>query len=368
MEERRKSPRIKDENEVTITVFSEENNIPKEKIIENFTKDISAGGAKLQTNILMPVDTLIELEFTPKGLRQQINAIGKVKWVKVLIDDESYQAGVEFSGPPNEAVSKLQDYISWKLKSHKVDYIKEKLSPVDSGDVNIEKKPEIAPIDPAAIEITKDDTIPRDQSGQKDTEKIKREPRARDRKWIAIPIFVFFVLVLAAVLLQAFGVIPSLNNLLYPETKLSKTAIKNTEILQKPAVESGVPAENLPAEAPAATEPVSEETVIKNMLDKWINSWKSGDMEAYRSCYAPDFRSKEKDLNAWITHKANIFKNSKDIAISINDVRIHLNGDSAKVLFIQQYSSSLIKSSGKKILHLKKTDNGWRIHKELIRP
>ena len=100
MEERRRTPRMKEENEVTITVVSEENNLPKEKIIDNYTKDISATGAKIQTNILLPVDSLIELEFTSKGVRQQINAIGKVKWVKVIIEDESYEAGVEFCRYP----------------------------------------------------------------------------------------------------------------------------------------------------------------------------------------------------------------------------------------------------------------------------
>jgi len=59
LEERRKTPRLQEENEVTITVISDINNFPKEKIINNFTKDLSAGGAKLQTNILFPVDSLI---------------------------------------------------------------------------------------------------------------------------------------------------------------------------------------------------------------------------------------------------------------------------------------------------------------------
>lgn len=146
MEERRKTPRLQEENEVTITVVSGESDFPKEKIIDNFTKDISAGGARIRTNILMPVDTLIELEFASKGLRQQISALGKVKWVRVLIEDQSYEAGVEFSGEPGEAVRKLEEYISWKLKSNKAEFIKKKLSPMDSGDVNIIPAEEPSPV------------------------------------------------------------------------------------------------------------------------------------------------------------------------------------------------------------------------------
>jgi hypothetical protein len=38
----------------------------------------------------------------------------KVKWVKIIIDDESYEAGVEFVNTPIYAIKKLEDYISGK--------------------------------------------------------------------------------------------------------------------------------------------------------------------------------------------------------------------------------------------------------------
>ena len=108
---------MNEENEVTITVVSGENNLPKEKIIDNCTKDISVYGAKIQTRILFPIDTLLEIDFTSKTVRQKINALGKVKWIKVSIEDESYEAGVEFFSNPSGAIKKLGDYIAWKLKS-----------------------------------------------------------------------------------------------------------------------------------------------------------------------------------------------------------------------------------------------------------
>jgi c-di-GMP-binding flagellar brake protein YcgR len=118
MDERRRAPRIKEENEVIITVVSAEKNLPKEKIIKNQTKDISVTGARLQTQILLPVDTLLELDFRSKSIHQQINALGKVKWVKVIIEDESYEAGVEFFSNPSDAIRKLGEYISWKRRNN----------------------------------------------------------------------------------------------------------------------------------------------------------------------------------------------------------------------------------------------------------
>ena len=119
MEEKRIAPRLEEENEVTITVISGRNNIPKEKSIYNYSEDISASGAKIRTNILLPVDTLLHIDFTLKNLQQKINAIGKVKWIKIIIDDESYEAGVEFVNAPIYAIQRLEDYISWKQKRAK---------------------------------------------------------------------------------------------------------------------------------------------------------------------------------------------------------------------------------------------------------
>jgi c-di-GMP-binding flagellar brake protein YcgR len=116
MEEKRIAPRLEEENEVTISVISSRKNSPKEKIIYNETTDISASGAKIRTNILLPIDTLLNIDLTLKNLQQKINAIGKVKWIKIIIDDESYEAGVEFVNAPIYAIQRLEDYIFWKQK------------------------------------------------------------------------------------------------------------------------------------------------------------------------------------------------------------------------------------------------------------
>ena len=118
MDEKRITPRLEEENEVIISVISSRKNLPKEKIIYNYSEDISASGAKIRGNFLLPVDTLLMVDFTLKTLQQKIIAIGKVKWIKIIIEDESYEAGVEFVNAPIDAIKKLEDYISWKQKSN----------------------------------------------------------------------------------------------------------------------------------------------------------------------------------------------------------------------------------------------------------
>ena len=118
MDERRRAPRLKEENEVNITVVAGEKNLPEEEINDNHTEDISVSGTKIQTHIFLPVGTILELDFISKAVNQKITALGEVKWIKVIIEDESYEAGVEFFGKPSEAINKLGDYISWKQKSN----------------------------------------------------------------------------------------------------------------------------------------------------------------------------------------------------------------------------------------------------------
>jgi len=116
MPERRRAPRLEEENEVTITVVSGGKNPPKEKIIYNRSKDVSVTGARVQANIFLPVDTLLMIEMTLKTVRQVVTVLGKVKWIKIVYGDESYEAGVEFVNTPAEAIKKLGDYVSWKIK------------------------------------------------------------------------------------------------------------------------------------------------------------------------------------------------------------------------------------------------------------
>jgi murein L,D-transpeptidase YafK len=105
---------------------------------------------------------------------------------------------------------------------------------------------------------------------------------------------------------------------------------------------------------------------VRILLEKWVKSWGSGDMNTYRECYAPNFRSKEKDLDAWVAHKINVRKNSKNIKISIDNVQVSVSSDVARASFVQSYSSSILKGHGKKSLELKKLNNKWKIQREIM--
>jgi c-di-GMP-binding flagellar brake protein YcgR len=121
MKERRKAERLKEINEITISVTPEEKNITKKKLLYDYSKDISVSGAKIHSNIHLSVDTLLKIDFKIKALEKKITAMGKVKWIKVLIEDKSYDVGVEFVDIPSEAIKKLENYIAQIIKLHRAD-------------------------------------------------------------------------------------------------------------------------------------------------------------------------------------------------------------------------------------------------------
>jgi hypothetical protein len=117
MYEKRRAPRLKEENEITIIVVSGREPLPKDRVLYNSLKDFSVSGARINAHILLPVDTLVRIDITLKTVHQMITVMGKVKWIKIICDDESYEEGIEFVNTADEAIKKLKDYISWKQKN-----------------------------------------------------------------------------------------------------------------------------------------------------------------------------------------------------------------------------------------------------------
>lgn len=111
----------------------------------------------------------------------------------------------------------------------------------------------------------------------------------------------------------------------------------------------------------------SPENEIHQLIQKWLTGWRSGNMKVYRDCYdAKEFQSRGMNLDEWIAHKTNVRQKSDDIKISIDRLKISVNQDRAQASFQQFYSSSIMKSSGKKTLEFKKIGNAWKITREIM--
>lgn len=108
--EKRKAKRILEENKVKITRDYKDKLPPDEKIIYGLTKDISSGGARIQGNTFLPINTLLKIELSLKEPLRLISAIGKVCWVKKP-HRELFQTGIEFMEMSPGSKNVLEEHI-----------------------------------------------------------------------------------------------------------------------------------------------------------------------------------------------------------------------------------------------------------------
>jgi tetratricopeptide (TPR) repeat protein len=105
---------------------------------------------------------------------------------------------------------------------------------------------------------------------------------------------------------------------------------------------------------------------VAALVDKWAQSWMSGDMESFRNCHAENFKAKKMNLQEWVDHKIRIRKRSKNINVRIDNLRITADPTNATAAFTQYYSSSILRDKTFKKLELKKIDGEWKILREII--
>ena len=111
MFEKRQSKRLEEENEITIKVVSTDKLPSSQKVIYHISKDISTTGARIRTNVFLPVDTLLKIELTLKNPPRMVTAVGKVKWIRSLYGNDTYEAGLEFNDTSSETIELLADHV-----------------------------------------------------------------------------------------------------------------------------------------------------------------------------------------------------------------------------------------------------------------
>ena len=107
---------------------------------------------------------------------------------------------------------------------------------------------------------------------------------------------------------------------------------------------------------------------IAQLVEKWADSWQSGNMKEYRACYAPDFRARGMNLGKWIEYKSDLSRRYKHISVRISNVKVTSSGiQTARVTFVQESGASGgPRASGVKMLELRKIKDSWKICSETM--
>lgn len=140
-----------------------------------------------------------------------------------------------------------------------------------------------------------------------------------------------------------------------------------------PAVSAAVPLAPAPAPvtalAPAAATPalVDESAQVRDLVERWRQSWAAGDVTGYLGFYSPQFVPANGLTRAhWLVARRKALTRPAGIDIKITDMRLQrLSEDQFKVEFLQDYASGNYREVAQpKTLVVVRTSTGWQIAAE----
>ena len=103
---------------------------------------------------------------------------------------------------------------------------------------------------------------------------------------------------------------------------------------------------------------------IHQSLQAWFSAWNQTHIKSYLSFYHKNEFKEQKGMNynTWADHKDRVFKTAKDTLIKMDYPSIFLHDRHAYISFQQNYTSSLVRDTGRKIMIWKKdTEYNWKI-------
>lgn len=118
-----------------------------------------------------------------------------------------------------------------------------------------------------------------------------------------------------------------------------------------------------PAPAPAA----DATTEITRAIELWAAAWSRKDIKTYLAAYARDFKTPAgESRSAWDAEREKRINKPGAIQVSVENLRVTLDGDTATAKFRQHYKSATLKTSSNKVLQLGKRDGRWLILQERV--
>ena len=134
---------------------------------------------------------------------------------------------------------------------------------------------------------------------------------------------------------------------------------------------AAAPVNAAPAAAPAkpaAEKPAADANAdIARAIDLWAAAWSRKDTKAYLAAYARDFKTPGGESRAaWESERQKRIGKPGAIQVSIENLRVSVDGDTATAKFRQHYKSATLKTSSNKVLLLGKRDGKWQIVQERV--
>lgn len=108
----------------------------------------------------------------------------------------------------------------------------------------------------------------------------------------------------------------------------------------------------------------AERSALASALERWRGDWENRDTERYLAHYATEFSAGRQDRKAWAAHKRSVNAAKTWIRVTLAEVsmlRYPREADVVAVTFEQDYRSSNLSNTLRKLQYWKKVDGRWRI-------
>lgn len=122
---------------------------------------------------------------------------------------------------------------------------------------------------------------------------------------------------------------------------------------------------------PAVSEPNPPAAKLANgaeaAVNRWAKAWASQDVNAYLAAYANDYTADGMSRADWEAQRRARITAPQSISVTLSDLVVEPQGDTATASFRQSYRSDRLKSTVRKTLKLAQRDGEWRIVSETSR-
>jgi tetratricopeptide (TPR) repeat protein len=114
--------------------------------------------------------------------------------------------------------------------------------------------------------------------------------------------------------------------------------------------------------------PGPDEKAVLDAVQHWAQAWSARDLKQYLASYAPDFRPAHgASLEAWKAERSKRIGNKGSIQVQVLQPTVRIEGDKARVKFIQAYEADQLKSRDAKELMLIRRGQDWLIQQEKVK-
>lgn len=109
----------------------------------------------------------------------------------------------------------------------------------------------------------------------------------------------------------------------------------------------------------------AESSQVRTVVETWRRAWEQKKIGDYIACYHPGFTADGRNLVQWRQYKDELNQRYKFIRIGVRDLKVNVEGESAKAYFEQQYTSDTFRSRAFKVIELRKKGGDWKIYREI---